>query len=829
MYKKFTLLFVLSICVSNAFSYAQIIPAPQKNIAKGGELRVNKSAGIMLINDDPEDSALTAAEIVNEAFREYWQVPTTLEISAKDALVQLIRITPEQALAYQIPASKNKEAYRLRIETDRITIESTHPQGLFYGANTLAQIIAQSKNKKFTCLEIIEWADYDFRGVSDDISRGQVQLFTHYKRLVRELASYKQNVLMLYVEDAIELHNYSEIGEGRPRLTQKEVRDLVGYAKKYYVEIIPIIETLGHQENILNLKGFQKLAEFRGAMSFCVTEPLVYEYLDKMLKEIAGLFTSPYLHIGGDESFDVGVGRSKALAQQMGLPALHLQHYQKVGEICRKYNKKPMLYGDMLLKNTEILPKLANDFTIMDWQYKPKRTYESTETFEATKLPYWVSPTVWAHTSVFPIINDALANMQYLARAGKEHKATGFVVSNWGDMGHESPKDLLYMLYAFSGACAWNVEKTQAGDVQQQFFKLFFRTSSNLAGTCYAMLSNPALGVTWKEFWQHPLSTPKNTPSWQPPLNYLSKKTAFDWELPLIKQTIDSLRRQVKANADILDSWEITWAILDFYKQKIMMQDRIEAFKNMNNTERNKVVDELLKDLETMPLQIDDLQAKYETFWKKKNKEEGLVPIRWKFDNLAAAFQDTKDVILARQGFDSAIPSKWIYPQTTPEQPQSYAIFKRTLLLTELPITAVMQVMADTYAQIYINGELIDSVYTRNIFSAHLEPKMVKWIDFKNKIGEDENKPVEILIKVHNYNEGLRNLLPKSNISTSAGVNVMIRLQGVDSETLVSSDEAWDYFNNEADMNPKRVSIQPYRHQVITPNFQQNRPSWVER
>lgn len=815
--------------------YAQIIPTPQKVLIKGGELRVDKAVGLILINDVPEESAITAAEVVNEAFKDFWQVQTMLKTDAKDATVQLIRITPEQAEKYQIPKNKIKEGYRLHIEKERVTIEGTHPQGIFYGANTLAQIIANSKNKRLACTEIIDWADFEVRGISDDISRGQVQLFPYYKKLIRELARYKQNTLMLYIEDALELHEYSEIGQGRSRLTQKEIKEIVGFAEKYFVDVVPIFETLGHQENILNLKGFQKLAEFSGAMSFCVTEPLVYDYLDKVFKELSQLFKSPYLHIGGDESFDVGIGRSKALAQQIGIPALHLQHYKKVADLCRKYGKKPILYGDMLLKYKEILPKIPNDFTIMDWQYKPAKDYSSTASIDSTRLDYWVSPTVHNYTSIFPIINNALTNIQYLAKAGKEYNAKGLVVSNWGDMGHESPKDLLYFLYAFNGACAWNVSKANAGEVHQQYFKLFFRIPTTLASSCYAMLSNPALGVTWKEFWRHPLLPTSKTPTWKPDLSLLNKKTALEWELPVIKQTIDTLRKQVKDHRETLDSWEMVHGLLSLYAQKVDLQDRLQTYQKMSNPEKNKLTDELLKDLEAMPLRIDTLQKRFETFWAKYNKKEGFEPIKWKFKNLIAAFQDIKDIILYRQGYDVTTPAKWIYPQAKPDQPQTYAIFKRTLLLTELPITATMQVMADCHALIYINGELIDSVYTRNIFSAHLEPKLTKWIDFKNKIPENiEDKPenerkVEIMIKARNYNEGLRNLLPNANINPSAGVNVVVRLQGTDLETFVYSDDSWDYYNNEQDLQPKRPVVQPYRYEVIAPNFQQNRPSWMER
>ncbi len=804
-------------------AHAQLIPAPQKITSQAGELRLEKVVSIALINDILEESATTAAEVVNEAFMDFLQIRTVFETSPSRATIHLIRITEEQALKYLIPLSKIKEGYRLRIDKERITIESTHPQGLFYGANTLAQIIAQSTKKNLACTEIVDWANFDYRGISDDISRGQMHTFQQYKKVIRELARYKQNTLMMYIEDALELNNYSEIGSGRPRLTQKEVRDLVTYAGKYFIQITPIIETLGHQENILAVKGFQHLAEFSGAMSFCVTEPRVYEYLDNVIGEVAKIFPSPYIHIGGDESFDVGVGRSKALAQQMGLPALHLQHYKKVADICRKYKKQPVIYGDMLLKYPDILPKLDANFTLMDWQYGVENDYPSTAQMQASKLDYWVSPTVHNFRQILPQTNKALQNIQQLAQAGKTRGAKGLITSNWGDMGNESPKDLLHFLYAFNGACAWNVEGTQASEVQKPFFRYFFRTSKGLANDIYTLFMNPDLEVSWKEFWRHPLLPTKASQA-----DILSKKMNIEIQTNTILRHIDSLRRQVKVNLQTIESWEITASMLRFYAHKLDLQERLKTFSQLNAKDKEKVVEDLLKDLEAMPADIQAIQAKYEKFWKKHYKPEGLIPIQLKFSNLTAAFQDTKDLILGGQeSFDVRTLSKWIYPPT--DQPATEVVFYRDILLNDLPIIANMQIIADCFAEVYINGALVDSVYTRNIFSAHLEPKVVKWIDFKDKIGDDPNEPVRIMIKARNYNEGLRQLLPKANINPSAGINVVIRIQDTETENLTYSDELWQCTIGDQDKTPKRVSIQPYRYEVIMPNLQQNRPSWIER
>jgi hypothetical protein len=86
------------------------------------------------------------------------------------------------------------------------------------------------------------------------------------------------NTFMPYIEDVIELSGYPTIGVNRGALTKEEIKELHKFAAENFVDIIPIFQTLGHYENILTQPEFVKYAEFAGAASLDISNPLYIRF-----------------------------------------------------------------------------------------------------------------------------------------------------------------------------------------------------------------------------------------------------------------------------------------------------------------------------------------------------------------------------------------------------------------------------------------------------------------------------------------------------------------------------------------------------------------------
>ena len=106
---------------------------------------------------------------------------------------------------------------------------------------SLIQLLEKSKDNTLPAISIIDWPDMKMRGISDDISRGQVSTLDNFKKIIRNLARYKMNVYMPYLEDMVQLDSYPSIGKGRGALSKQEVKELVDYAGKYFIDVIPSI------------------------------------------------------------------------------------------------------------------------------------------------------------------------------------------------------------------------------------------------------------------------------------------------------------------------------------------------------------------------------------------------------------------------------------------------------------------------------------------------------------------------------------------------------------------------------------------------------------
>lgn len=221
-----------------------------------------------------------------------------------------------------VPGASGSEEYRLDITSDQIVIRSTGRAGIFYGVQTLLQMIETgNKDGKIVlpCCEITDAPRYAWRGYMLDESRhffGKEKV----KQLLDYMAYYKLNKLHWHLTDEpgwrIEIKKYPKLttvgGKGNwsdpncpdvKYYTQKEIKELLKYAADRHIEVIPEIDMPGHA-TAANMAypqysggGTAEHPDF----TFNVGKEEVYSFLTDILREVTQLFPSSYLHLGGDE------------------------------------------------------------------------------------------------------------------------------------------------------------------------------------------------------------------------------------------------------------------------------------------------------------------------------------------------------------------------------------------------------------------------------------------------------------------------------------------------------------------------------------------------
>ena len=185
-------------------------------------------------------------------------------------------------------------------------------------------------------------------GIMLDVSRNMVMTVDHLKMWFRRLALAGCNFIMLYSEDTYELEDYPVFGYMRGAYTVEEIRELDNYARKLGIELVGCIQTLGHLEQILQWNTFHTVCDTRSVL--LVDQPETYELIDKMIQFWSEALDSRRIHIGMDETHDLGRGKFlDRFGYERGFDIFN-RHLAKVNELCGKHGLQPMIWSDMYFR-----------------------------------------------------------------------------------------------------------------------------------------------------------------------------------------------------------------------------------------------------------------------------------------------------------------------------------------------------------------------------------------------------------------------------------------------------------------------------------------------
>ena len=374
--------------------------------------------------------------------------------------------SPPTPLRFKPSASRNDrdESYRLTIGERGITIQAATSGARYYAIQTLRQLIMHY-GLRLPRLEIDDAPDFARRGFMHDVSRGKVPRLKTLFQLVEWLGFLKYNQLQLYVEHTFAFKNHPLLGRGHSPLTARDLRALDAHCRRHHVELVPNLQSFGHAQGILKHRRYRDLAEsdHLGGWTLSPTQPGTYRLLEEMYEEFLPNFTnSSDFNVGCDETWDLGRGKSSALAAKIGLGRVYLGHILKVRKLAGRFGRRMMIWGDILANHPELLPELPRDVILLNWGYEAhgeeRRYGRRLRPARDSGLEHWVCPGTSAWNSLFFRMTNARANLRRFAKAGRQSGASGYLVTDWGDNGHYN--FLSYSLWplAYGADCAWRVQ-----------------------------------------------------------------------------------------------------------------------------------------------------------------------------------------------------------------------------------------------------------------------------------------------------------------------------------------------------------------------------------
>ncbi len=252
---------------------------------------------------------------------------------------------------------KGSEEDILVVSLDGKNATLTYGGGKARAHRGFAKLVSAMKAGKNLSCE--EHPAFRTNGAMVDVSRGNVLTVEGVKFMMRKMALMGQNMYMLYTEDILEIPTRPYFGYMRGRYTLAEIKELDAYAQKLGIKLIPCLEFLSHMSAVLQWPATGAYKDTHWTLNVGSEE--TYKFLGDILDTIKECFTTKKIHIGLDESDDLGLG---AYLRQNGYETkggIFFKHLARLGPMLKERGFEPMMWSDMIFHfYGEKLPNFKN-------------------------------------------------------------------------------------------------------------------------------------------------------------------------------------------------------------------------------------------------------------------------------------------------------------------------------------------------------------------------------------------------------------------------------------------------------------------------------------
>ena len=364
-------------------------------------------------------------------------------------------------------APAHPEGYALTIDRKGVRVEYRDDGGLRAACATLRQLLREY-GRKLPYLKIRDWPDFARRGVMLDVSRGRVPKLETLLDLVERLADFKINEFQLYTEHTFAYRNYKSAWQSWGALTAAEIRTLDARCRELGIDLVPNQNSFGHLRYFFEHPKVKKLAEvsepyegstgdfLRFPTTLAPNNPGTIKFIRELYDELLPNFSSKFLNVGCDETWDLGRGQSKKLCERRGKGRVYVDFLKQIQRESTKRGRRMMFWGDIILNHPELIKSLPKNLIALNWGYEATHPFEKeAATFAKSKVPFYVCPGTATWMTLLGRHDTAFANLRLAAESGRKHSAIGYLNTDWGDGGHPQPLAVSWPLYVIGAAHSW--------------------------------------------------------------------------------------------------------------------------------------------------------------------------------------------------------------------------------------------------------------------------------------------------------------------------------------------------------------------------------------
>lgn len=525
-----------------------------------------------------------------------------------------------------------KEAYQLALNENVITINYKTFNGAFYAMQTLKQILA---NSSIPNMIICDEPAMEIRGFMFDISRDKVAKIETIKEVIDLMADLKMNHFELYVEGfSFEYKSFPEYLEKDGYISVDEYKELEKYCNDRFIDMVPNENGFGHMQKWLETKEYHDLAicpdginlwgRFRKPTTVNPLDERSFELVKKMYKDMIPNSNSKFFNMNFDEPFELGKGKTEG----NDVEDLYVDYMLKCYEEIKKYNKTPMIWGDVLVKHPHAWDRIPKDMYFIDWGYDAPYSFDKhAKDLKAKNVKFMAAPATTSWCSFHGRFLDWFENIENAVDSVVKYDGKGVILTDWGDFGHLQFLSCSYAPLVYMGLYSWSKQEGVILNVREYLNKFIFDDKNKIIGDLLMSLGEYSRYETeygfngTKTFYRFMWACCSIMDKEKNPIEYYKTKMG-QTALPKVKYNL--LNKFFDLKLAELESCDIKKDLItkDEIKQNIKLvrfiEDLGQAYNDENTTlEKISYLNNILNSKEEF---INDQKR----IWLTRNKEGGL-------------------------------------------------------------------------------------------------------------------------------------------------------------------------------------------------------------
>ncbi|MGH7604932.1 MAG: beta-N-acetylhexosaminidase [Gemmatimonadaceae bacterium] len=559
------------------------------------------------------------------------------------------------------PAMRD-EGYVITPDGSRIVVIGATGAGVFYGAQTVKQIVSgDGADARLYRATIRDWPAMRYRGFHDDLSRGPVPTLDFQKKQIRTLAAYKVNVLSPYFEHTLAYDSNPLIAPPGGALTHADVKELVAYAAQYHLDIIPEQEAFGHLHHMLKYEIYSPLGETPHGHVLAPGQPGSLPLIRQLFAEIDSIFPSHFVHLGADETFELGRGQTAERVKTEGIGAVYLDFLKQIEAALRPSGKRFLFWGDIAMNSPDLVKTLPRDMIAVPWTYGRDSSFTRfIAPFRDAGMETWVAPGVNSWNRVYPDNAVALPNIQGFVRDGQRLGATGMLNTSWDDDG-ESLFNQTWYGDLFGAAAGWQEGESSIDAFESSYGRVFHGDLSGkideaqrrLTAAHALLLAGHVGDASDYLFWLDPWSAEGRSMA--------QRIRPYTHDLRILAESalvfLDQADPHIVRERDALEAMKLGARKMDFIGMKFQFADEVVGMYDRASDSTNKSAGRDLADITGANGRLQDLRDgyslirdEYEKAWLRENRPYWLHNVLARYDMATQMWIDRADrVNLARQ------------------------------------------------------------------------------------------------------------------------------------------------------------------------------------